>query len=137
MVVETVNAGGKRRPFLFSGGAMLTYEREYKENFNAAWNRAIQQIFRFGESGDVVVDMAGFSISDFSQFFHAGFVWGAKKQGVEFTDTVEDVADWIMEDATLIEALINHIGNALGYLSDQTDKKKATTPKRKAPTKKA
>lgn len=137
MVVEMINAGGELRPFLFSGGAMLSYEQQHKENFNAAWNRAIMQIFTFGESGDVVVNMAGFSIYDFSRFFHAGFAWGAKKQGVEFTASLEDVADWIIEDAALIEALINHIGNALGYLSEPDKKKAAPKKQLKAPTKKA
>ena len=92
--------------------------------FTSATNRNLNDLQSLGSN---------MSLEDALQLIHAGFIDGHRKSGQEYNYTIDDLADLMDEDPTLIERAMvifaNHYntdveGNVKGDQKPQAKKKK-------------
>lgn len=81
-----------------------------------------------------------FTLDQLLTLIYCGFKDGARKEGKEFTTTkagkevpttIEDLADWIDDDPTIVDQAIDEFKESLAPASQTKGKKKVTTPVRK------
>jgi len=87
--MEFIEIGGQSRPVKFGWNALATFGKLSKTGV-----------------ADLSIFESGMNFEDILLLIYCGLKEGARKEGKEFKNTVEDVGDWLDEDIDKIEEFL-------------------------------
>lgn len=104
--MEKINIGGQSRPIRFGFAAIMSIEKATGQSV-----------------GKFLKNLEDFSITSTVQIVHAGLQDGARKAKMPFDVSLEEVADWIDEDLTVIEKCMTVFQESMVQSSEQGNAK--------------
>lgn len=135
-VIDTINIGGKRRPFHFSNLCAYRYEQMTGRNYTADVFSCFQnllnaaQIANEGTHDAKLAATATFKVSLITDLAFVGFEYAYSKMGSTMDFGKDEIAAWILEDEVAAGAIMKAIYMAVA----PKDKEPANEPHSKKKT---
>ena len=132
MNTQQISIGGRKRPINFTFEVAYDYERTTGRKYIQDYNQLCAQLAETAnrlktESPNTAGD--GISMVLLADMVHTALDYGARKIGQEFEGTPQEVAGWLLSDATAAEQVFMAILESMAPA-----KKKTTTTTNEAMT---